>query len=116
MTIRWFLNSEQVKAGITLRDVTVKGENNMALKASENSELVLNNRHRLAKHLQVPLSHFVFANQDHTNKFHKVTKFDAGKGAIHTKDAIDRVDALYTYERGLVLTCFTADCVPLIFY
>ncbi|MDD5949875.1 MAG: peptidoglycan editing factor PgeF [Lachnospiraceae bacterium] len=57
----------------------------------------------------------VFSDQQHQSVIRKVTKEDAGKGIVRTRD-YTCVDGLVTDEPGLCLTTFYADCVPLFFY
>ncbi len=111
-----YLNNEKFISGTTMKDNSEPEHNNMALHACENPELILANREKLAATLQCKLSDFVCANQTHSANFHKVTLADKGRGADRTDTAIVDTDALYTYEPNLVLSSFTADCVPVIFH
>lgn len=111
-----YLNNENYISGTTMKDNSEPEHNNMALHACENPELILANREKLAATLQCKLSDFVCANQTHSANFHKVTLADKGRGADRTDTAIVDTDALYTYEPNLVLSTFTADCVPVIFH
>lgn len=88
----------------------------MALHTSNHREAVLENRQCLAERLQLSLHQFVCGNQTHSDHFYKVEAKDRGRGAESLDDAIQDVDALYTFEKNIVLTTFTADCVPIIFY
>ena len=88
----------------------------MALHACENPDNIIENRKKLADSLQLELSDFVCATQTHSANFHRVTLDDKGRGAERIDTAIADTDALYTYERNLVLCSFSADCVPVIFY
>lgn len=116
MNIKYYVNNPTYLAGVTLKDQRYKESNNMALHASENIEDVLSNRQQFADELQIPLEQVVCANQTHSENFHRVTKQDAGRGAMHTATAIPNTDALYTYESNILLCSFTADCVPVLFY
>lgn len=88
----------------------------MALHVCQDPNNIIANRQRLSTELGVTLDQFVCANQTHSSNFYKAEKVDAGKGTYDVADAIADVDALYTFERELVLTAFSADCVPIIFY
>lgn len=103
-------------AGITLKNENRLEQNNMALHSCENPEFVLKNRKELASFLNCSIDEFVCANQTHSANFHKVTLSDKGRGAKTLDDAILNTDALYTYEPNILLSCFTADCVPITFY
>lgn len=111
-----YLNNEKFISGTTIKDNSEPEHNNMALHACENPEIILANREKLAATLQCKLSDFVCANQTHSANFYKVTLEDKGRGADRTDTAIVDTDALYTYEPNLVLSTFTADCVPVIFH
>src|SRR5699024_4084347 len=87
----------------------------MALHVSKKPAHIIQNRTRLAQLLQTDLEHFVCANQTHSANFYKVTAADKGRGATSLTNAIPVTDALYTFERNIILSSFTADCVPVIF-
>src|SRR5699024_6504091 len=110
------IENKDISAGITVKDPHALEENNMALHICQDEKSIIANRQELADHLNVDLEQFVCANQTHSDRFHHVTVEDKGKGAFHSEDAIDNVDALYTFEPNIVLTTFTADCVPVLFY
>lgn len=112
---QYFLNTNYL-AGTTLKNDEAPEQNNMALHVCEDIEVIVQNREQLANELNVPLTHFVCANQTHSANFHRITKEDLGRGAVNLKTAIPNTDALYTYEPNTVLCSFTADCVPVLFY
>lgn len=116
MKTKIYINNERFIAGITLKDESELENNNMALHSCIDPNNILINRKKLATSLHCKLDDFVCNNQTHSSNFHKVTLADRGRGAERIETAIDNTDALYTYEPNLLLCCFTADCVPLIFY
>lgn len=116
MPIHYFLNNDCLLSGMTLKDNKELEANNMALHTTTKKEHVLVNRKKLAQSIGVTLNDFVCANQTHSANFYKVTEQDRGKGACTETTAIPQTDALYTFESNIVLCCFTADCVPLLFY
>ena len=116
MKTKIYLNNKNFIAGMTIKDSSEYEENNMALHACLNSEDVIENRKKLASFLRCDLDDFICANQTHSANFYKVTSADKGLGADCLDSAIANTDALYTYEPNLLLTSFTADCVPVIFY
>ena len=107
--------NDHVLAGMTLKDPARPESNNMALHACESPEKVMENRRALADWAGVPLSRFVLAHQTHSDRFHKVTADDFGRGAERADTAIPDTDALYTFETDVLIGSFTADCVPVIF-
>ena len=116
MTIKFYNMPYNFKAGITLKDPNMDEQFNMALHICQNEQDVLSNRQMLANSLALPLQQFVFMNQTHSANFKKITLDDAGKGAFSADSAIANTDALYTFEKNIVLTTMTADCAPITFY
>lgn len=99
-----------------MKDGTEPESGNMALHACINKSDIIENRRKLAAFLHCGLNDFVCAYQTHSANFHQVTLADKGRGSDTMDTAIADTDALYTYETNLLLCCFTADCVPVIFY
>lgn len=116
MNTRIYLNTGGLVAGVTMKDPACPGNNNMALHAGADTESTLENRRKLAAFLDCGLDDFVCARQTHSTNFHKATSADRGRGSVTMDDAVSNTDALYTFEPGLLLCCFTADCVPVILY
>ena len=114
--MKYYTKNGPYIAGTTMKEEGASEGNNMALHVCENPEAVLRNRERLARELGCNPDDFVCAMQTHSANFYKVTKADKGKGAFTMQDAIADTDALYTYESGIVLTSFSADCVPVLLY
>lgn len=116
MSIRTYVNTPQITAGITLKNLLALELNNMALHSCESVESVIENRKQLAASLSYGLNDFVFAHQTHSANFQCVTAAHKGRGVTEQTTAIPETDALYTYEPNIVLGTFTADCVPALFY
>jgi len=116
MKTKIYLANEEFTSGMTLKESTSFENNNMALHVAKDETMVIKNREKLAKYLGVELHNFVCADQTHSANFHKVTRADQGRGANSIETAIPNTDALYTDEAGIVLCCFTADCVPVMFH
>ena len=114
--IQFYDTPENLIAGTTLKDNQQTLNGNLALHTGEDATQVVENRQTLADALQVDVDQFVFANQTHSKKAYRVKAWDRGRGSLSTEDAVDDVDALYTYESDVVVGVFTADCVPVIFY
>ncbi|MBQ8278386.1 MAG: peptidoglycan editing factor PgeF [Roseburia sp.] len=87
---------------------------NFSVVRGDKEEAVLENYRRISLALGTEIGQFVCTDQTHTTNVRKVTKADAGKGVVRSKDYTD-VDGLITNEPGLVLSTFYADCVPLYF-
>lgn len=88
---------------------------NQGFHVGDEKEVVLKNRQILADTIGLPLGQFVFAAQCHSDNFHKVTKSDLGKGTCDFEGGIENCDALYTFEKNVVLGAFYADCTPVYF-
>ena len=116
MNIKFYENNENRVLGITLKDPLVAEENNMALHVCQNEAHIIENRQHLASQLQTDLTQFVCANQTHSANFFRVEKSTIGSGAADNATAISNTDGLYTYEPNIVITSFSADCVPVLFY
>lgn len=116
MKTKIYYNNEQFIAGTTLKDMTALEQNNMALHVCTSPDNVVNNRKKLAATLQCDVNDFICTEQTHSANFHRATMADKGLGALQQETAIPNTDALYTFEKGLMLCSFTADCVPVVFY
>lgn len=116
MKVKFYENNEKRVLGITLKDPALAEDNNMALHVCKNEADIIENRQQLASLLQTELSEFVCANQTHSANFFRVEKSEIGKGATDNTTAVHDTDALYTYEPNVVISSFTADCVPVLFY
>lgn len=116
MKVKFYENNEKRILGITLKDSAFAEDNNMALHVCKNEANIIENRQQLASLLQTDLLEFVCANQTHSANFFRAEKSDIGSGATDNSTAISNTDALYTYEPNVVISSFTADCVPVLFY
>lgn len=90
------------------------GTMNLSFTRGDNPENVMENYRRIGNILHAQEEDFVCSDQTHTANIRLVTATDAGKGVAAAKDYSD-VDGLITNEKGLVLSAFFADCVPLLF-
>ena len=116
MKVKYYENNDKRILGVTLKDANFAEQNNMALHVCQNKATILENRHALAKTLESDLSQFVCANQTHSANFFEVENAHVGMGASSSESAVSDTDALYTYEPNVVISSFTADCVPVLFY
>lgn len=87
---------------------------NLSYTRGDKEEAVTENFARFARALGVNPENYVFSDQTHTDNIRMVTEKDCGKGYTRERDYTD-VDGLVTNVRGLVLSTFYADCVPLYF-
>lgn len=87
---------------------------NVSFTRGDKEEAVMENFKKVAEVFKVPLEAFVCSDQTHTTNIRVVTKEDCGKGLTKKRDYTD-IDGLITNERGIVLSTFYADCVPLYF-
>lgn len=87
---------------------------NFSFTRGDNNSHVLENYARMGQLFSLKPEDFVATDQTHTTNIMVVTKDDAGKGITKPRDYSD-IDGLITAEKELVLSCFTADCVPIYF-
>lgn len=88
---------------------------NLSILTNDLPEHVLENRKRFMDVLGIKLDNVVGAHQVHKDKVYKVTLKDKGRGAYFSDTVIPETDALMTDEKGIALTAFFADCVPVFF-
>lgn len=89
---------------------------NLGLHVQDHDQTVINNRNRMAKKTNIPLESWVFAEQTHSSNIQKVTKQDSTRGTLTYSDGINNCDAIYTKEKGIMLSLCFADCVPIYFF
>ena len=87
---------------------------NLSYTRGDKEEAVTENFIRFAKALEVCENDYVFSDQTHTTNIRVVTEEDRGKGFAKLRD-YENIDGLVTNVKGLVLSTFYADCVPLYF-
>ena len=78
-------------------------------------EKVLENFRILGSLFEAKPEDFVLTQQTHSVNVRHVGREDRGKGIFRERDYTD-VDALMTDEEGVILSAFSADCVPILFY
>lgn len=109
-----------LKVGFSLRKGGVSlppyDQLNMGAHVGDAGEHVSKNRRLLAEEVGFSFSSWTCANQVHGNRVHEVTQKDIGSGRLTHEDAVDQADGLFTREKGVLLTSFYADCVPLYFF
>nr|MDH3154663.1 peptidoglycan editing factor PgeF [Bacillus licheniformis] len=82
----------------------------------DHEQHVINNRKKVADILKTDLHDWVFADQTHEDRIHKVTDGDRASGAFRYDTALKATDGLYTDRPNLFLALCFADCVPVYFY
>lgn len=87
---------------------------NVGLHVGDDPEAVRENRRRAWVATGCDAALVVGAQQVHGRRVHQVSRMDAGCGAFDADSAIPGADALVTRERGLTLTAYYADCVPVL--
>lgn len=109
--IKWDLPG--IIAGTTLKNKDM----NMALNIDWDTAEVIKNRRTLAAYLGTDLYHMVSPTQTHSTNIQKVTLDEhGGYGMFHLDDALDNVDAMYTFDKDLALLTYHADCIPILLY
>lgn len=87
---------------------------NLGLHVGDNRQSVLANRRRFCAALEADLSDLVAARQEHTDNIAVVTPAERGRGAFADSNALPATDALITNSAGVVLSVYSADCVPVL--
>ena len=88
---------------------------NLSFSVEDAKENVLENFRRIGERFGKTPEDFVLSKQSHETKVLKVGTKDRGKGITKERD-YEGIDALITDEESLILSCFSADCVPILFY
>jgi YfiH family protein len=118
--LSWNLKHQEVVAGFSSRrggvGVAPFESMNLALHVNDQQSHVIENRRLLADQLGFPFEAWTCAEQVHGKQIYIVTNTDKGRGRERREDAIQNMDGLITNQRGILLTAFYADCVPLYFY
>lgn len=84
---------------------------NLSFTRGDDEEKVKENFKKIAQVMGAGMGQFVLSHQTHTANIRIVTKEDAGNGLTKPLP-YENVDGLITREKGLVLSTFYADCVP----
>ena len=88
---------------------------NLSFSVEDAKENVLENFRRIGERFGKTPEDLVLSKQSHETKVLKVGTKDRGKGITKDRD-YEGIDALITDEKGIILSCFSADCVPILFY
>lgn len=88
---------------------------NLGFNLGDEKEKVLENFRILGSLFEAKPEDFVLTQQTHSVNVRHVGREDRGKGVFRERDYTD-VDALMTDEEGVILSAFSADCVPILFY
>ena len=111
--------AEGIQHGFSTRKGGVSKEHlaslNLSFSVEDQDENVLENFRRIGEIFGKNPEDFVLSKQSHETKVLRVGQKDKGKGISRKRD-YEGIDALISNERGIILSCFTADCVPILFY
>jgi uncharacterized protein, YfiH family len=99
-----------------IQAVSSKECGNMALHTGDIAEHVIDNRQRFLGSLNLKLENLVAAEQVHSAAICVVDREQMGLGAYSLQNALPGIDALITRESGVILSIFTADCLPIFIY
>jgi len=88
---------------------------NLGFNLGDEKEKVLENFRILGSLFEAKPEDFVLTQQTHSVNVRHVGREDRGKGIFRERDYTD-VDALMTDAEGVILSAFSADCVPILFY
>ncbi len=114
-----FQRETGLKHGFSTRKGGVSKEHltslNLSFSVEDAKENVLENFRRIGERFGKTPEDFVLSKQSHETKVLKVGTKDRGKGITKDRD-YEGIDALITDEKEIILSCFSADCVPILFY
>jgi YfiH family protein len=120
LEVTGFSGPYQVRAGFTTRlggkSIEPYESLNMGFHVGDDPGRVLANRQALAGVLEMPLQTWVAAEQVHGDRVAVIRIEDRGRGSLEHGSSVPETDALVTDQKGIVLTTYAADCVPLLFY
>lgn len=88
---------------------------NLAYHVGDDPAMVIENRRQLAKELDFSPESWTCGEQVHGTNVAIVRENDRGKGYSDRSSAFQNTDGLVTNVKGVLLTSFYADCVPLYF-
>jgi len=115
--LEWESRFPGLLAGFTIRtggeSEQPYGSFNMGLHVGDDPGHVVSNRKKLATEVDMPFTAWTCADQVHGNQVCQVMAAGAGKESLD--DVIKATDGLFTGQKGVLLTSFYADCVPLYF-
>lgn len=89
---------------------------NCAFHVGDNPQDVIANRTLIAEEIGMNPESWTCGEQVHKNEVAIVTEQDKGRGFLDRKSAFQDTDGLLTNVRGILLSSFYADCVPLYFF
>ena len=87
---------------------------NLRMHSGDDMDNVLENFRRVCRALGMDHHKLVLSKQVHEDNIADVTMEDAGNGILYENKFIS-ADALITNTRGLPISVFSADCVPVLF-
>lgn len=99
-----------------IQGFSTQSSGNLALHTGDVPEKVIERRRYFLKACGLELEQLVAANQVHGTNVRKVDRQLAGSGAFSFESALADTDALITEVPGIVLSIFTADCLPVFLY
>ncbi len=113
----WMNRHPQLTAGFSSRNGGVSEAPlqslNCAMHVNDDVEAVIENRQRIADALGWPFQAWTCAEQVHGKRVGVVKGGQKGSGNRSRASAIADTDALITDHKGILLTAYFADCVPI---
>lgn len=89
---------------------------NQAYQVGDEKQSVFLNRQKICQDNGIEINHLITAYQQHTDIIKKVDKTMLGCGNYSFESGVGPCDAMYTFEKGLAIGIFHADCVPIFIY
>jgi polyphenol oxidase len=115
----WVNRFPYLSAGFSTREGGISASPyhslNCGLHIQDDSEAVIHNRKQIADTLHIPFEAWTCADQVHGSRVAVIDERHRGRGSVSLADAIPNTDGMVTSVKGIWLTAFFADCVPLYF-
>ena len=107
---------QELNTPAVIQAVSTKSSGNMALHTVDQPEAVIVNRQQFLSSLGLTVDNLVAAIQVHGTEVKEVSRRSRGCGARFLTSAIADTDALITRDKDVVLSIFTADCLPIFIF
>lgn len=111
-----FYRCREFNDGRLIQAVSTRSCGNLALHTGDQPEQVALRRTKILAALGVNKERLVTAVQTHGTRIRVVDDSAAGAGALDYSTALPDTDGLITATPGLILSIFTADCLPVFIY
>lgn len=107
---------KELNNSVVVQAFSTKGSGNMALHTGDKPENVIARRESFLNSIGLGLDDLVAGKQMHGTNIAVIEKNLRGSGSRSYENAIPETDSLIAREPGIILSVFTADCVPIFIF